>query len=345
MAFSLSAGATLSGVTASKLKIAGLDLTLLAHYGSWVAYALGVFFGILLAYRVLRQAVVIKDEEPPPPPTAIKGLLPFTVDDGNLFARLGRSIELQRLIAIAQSDQIAICAVRGQSGAGKTSLLQAGLMFRLGKEKTVYWEAIPTAAPDALLHALRTRFSDIASLESLPDQCPSRCVLIIDQLEQLSHKTNAHSPIFDLLGRIAKAPAPHILSAVVGFRREYLPDWSDFEYQFELRSEPLPIKLLAPSAASQTLIILTGEAGFTLDQALVDNFISSVTAAEGVSPVDIAIGVLSLANFVQQRGINHVHNSDYTSAGGVRDFCSPLSKRNSMRFPNSFAALLLPVWF
>ena len=52
--------------------------------------------------------------------------------------------------------------------------------------------------------------------------------------------------------------------------------------------------------ASQALTVLAAEAGFTLDQALVNNFIASVTAPEGVSPVDIAIGVLSLANFVQK---------------------------------------------
>ena len=71
------------------------------------------------------------------------------------------------------------------------------------------------------------------------------------------------------------------------------------------------------ACGGQALTVLAAEAGFTLDQALVNNFIASVTAPGGVSPVDIAIGVLSLANFVQQRGVNHVNNSDYTTAGGA----------------------------
>jgi hypothetical protein len=260
----------------------------------------GALFALLLAYRIWKQAVVIVEPPPPPPSAAIKGLLPFTEDDGKLFARLGRPIELQRLLAITQSDQIGVCAVRGQSGAGKSSLLRAGLAFSLGKEHSVYWEAVPTAAPEALLHAVRSRFPDVTTLESLPGEFPQRCVLILDQFEQLSQRQAEHAPIFALLDRIAKAPAPRALSAVVGFRREYSPDWLDFEQQCNFRAEQLPINLLAPPAASQALTVLAAEAGFTLDQALVNNFIASVTAPEGVSPVDIAIGVLSLANFVQK---------------------------------------------
>jgi hypothetical protein len=178
-------------------------------------------------------------------------LLPFTEDDGKLFARLGRAIELQRLLATTQSDQIGVCAVRGQSGAGKSSLLQAGLAFSLGKEHAVYWEAVPTAAPEALLHAIRSRFPDVTTLESLPGEFPHRCILILDQFEQLSQREAVHDPIFALLDRIAKAPAPRALSAVVGFRREYLPDWMDFEQQWFVRAEHLPINLLAPAVAAQ----------------------------------------------------------------------------------------------
>ena len=240
--------------------------------------------------------MVIVDSPPPPPSAAIKGLLPFTEDDGKLFARLGRSIELQRLLANHPERPNRGCAVRGQSGAGKSSLLRAGLAFSLGKEHSVYWEAVPTAAPEALLHAVRSRFPDVTTLESLPGEFPQRCVLILDQFEQLSQRQAEHAPIFALLDRIAKAPAPRALSAVVGFRREYSPDWLDFEQQCNFTAShqsPCP-------TASQALTVLAAEAGFTLDQALVNNFIASVTAPEGVSPVDIAIGVLSLANFVQK---------------------------------------------
>ena len=62
-------------------------------------------------------------------PSAIKGLYPFIASDGELFARLGRKMELARLLSLVRDDQIAISVVRGESGAGKTSLLQAGLEY------------------------------------------------------------------------------------------------------------------------------------------------------------------------------------------------------------------------
>lgn len=63
--------------------------------------------------------MVIVDSPPPPPSAAIKGLLPFTEDDGKLFARLGRSIELQRLLAITQSDQIGAALFAANPGQEK----------------------------------------------------------------------------------------------------------------------------------------------------------------------------------------------------------------------------------
>jgi len=96
-------------------------------------YALGAASALWLVYRVWKTAA-----PPPPPPdvlvsSAIKGLLPFTVADGKLFARLGRRTEVQSLLGLAQDRQIGISVVRGESGSGKTSLLQAGLAYALGK--------------------------------------------------------------------------------------------------------------------------------------------------------------------------------------------------------------------
>jgi hypothetical protein len=192
-----------------------------------------------------------------------------------------------------------------------------------------------------LLHAVRTRFPDVTTLESLPDEFRNRCVLILDQFEQLSQRQAEHTPIFALIDRIAKAPAPHALSGVVGFRRDYTPDWMDFELQCGLRAEQLPVNLLAPPAAAQALTVLAAEAGFTLDQALVNKSIRAVTAPEGVSPIDIAISALSLANFVQQRGVTHVDNSDYTTAGGAQGFLLSFVQEKLDEIPEQLRGPLL----
>jgi internalin A len=308
---------------------------------AYLAYGFGGAFALWLVFRVWKLATPPPEPPAGPTPSAIKGLFPFTIDDGKLFAQLGRHMELQQLLGLARNDRCAMIAVRGESGAGKTSLLQAGLAFTLGAEQCIYWEAVPDKATEALLYAIRSQFPGIESLESLPEACPRRCVLVLDQFEQLRPNEPVHAQIFGLLDRIAKAPAPHRLSAIVGFRRDYMQDWADLEHDYGFHAEQVPIRLLAPATAGDALVTLAGEAGFTLDQALVNNFISGVTTDMGVSPVDIAIGVLSLANFVQQRGTAHVGLKEYSLAGGAEGLLLSFVQQKLEEIPESLRAPLL----
>lgn len=204
-----------------------------------------------LVARIWREATPPTETTPEKlPPSAIKGLLPWTFADGELFANLGRRAELQLLLDRAQNDQLPITVVRGESGAGKTSLLQAGLQYTLKKENCVYWEARANNAPARLLYAIRNQFPEIDSLESLPGASKSRCVLILDQFEQLSAGNAEHVPVFQLLARIAQEPTPHRFSAVVGFRREYQADWSDFELAQGFRAEQIAVNLMTRPVAA-----------------------------------------------------------------------------------------------
>ncbi len=308
---------------------------------AYLAYGLGGAATVWLVFRIWKLATPPPDPPSGPVSNAIKGLFPFTIDDGKLFAQLGRQMELQQLLGLARNDRCAISVVRGESGAGKTSLLQAGLAFTMGAEQCIYWEALPDQAAEALLYAIRTQFPGIESLESLPGACPRRCVLILDQFEQLRPTEPAHAQIFALLDRIAKSPAPHKLSAIIGFRRDYMQDWADVEHDYSFHAEQVPIRLLAPATAADALVTLSGVAGFSLDQALVNNFISGVATAQGVSPVDIAIGVLSLANFVQQSGVAHIGLKEYGLAGGAEGLLLSFVQQKLEEIPESSRALLL----
>jgi Leucine-rich repeat (LRR) protein len=274
-----------------------------------------------LVWRLWKVAAPPPESTRNTTPSAIKGLLPWGVADGELFARLGRDVELHFLLDRAQNDQIPITVVRGESGAGKTSLLQAGLQFTLKRENCVYWEARPNNAPAELLHAIQNQFPEIESLDSLPAGSKGRWVLILDQFEQLQYGRPEHVPVFELLERIAKEPAPHRLSAVIGFRREYQADWSDFELAQEFRAEQVAVKLMTRPVAGDVIATLAGRAGFALEQDLVDNFLANVAQdslqSGRVSPLDMSIGLESLANFAQQRGVDRVTMGDYELAGGA----------------------------
>jgi hypothetical protein len=117
--------------------------------------------------------------------------------------------------------------VRGASGAGKTSLLRAGLTHILSKPadgKDVnyhYWEATPTEPDKWLLHAIRetwppgledaTKPSTLDELVNPSDSLGRQShVIVLDQFEQL----RGSKPIFRLLRRIAReAKPPHRINA------------------------------------------------------------------------------------------------------------------------------------
>ena len=128
---------------------------------------------------------------------------------------------------------------------------------------------------------------------------------------------------------------------MVGFRRDYAPDWLDFEQHHAFRAEQVPVNLLSPLAAGEALASLASQAGFTLDQALVDSFIRGVTTPEGVSPVDVAIGLLGLANFVQQRGVMHVNKDDFATSGGAEGLLLSFAREKLEEIPEQVRARLL----
>ena len=70
--------------------------------------------------------------------SSIKGLLPFDDSDGELFSKLERQQDLNEIHHYIKNPQEQIIALMGESGAGKTSLLRAGLPHILDLEKITY---------------------------------------------------------------------------------------------------------------------------------------------------------------------------------------------------------------
>jgi hypothetical protein len=313
------------------------------RWASCAAYILAIVCLLWLAWRLWKVAAPPSEPAEKPAPSAIKGLLPWGITDGELFASLGRRAELQFLLDRAQNDQIPITVVRGESGAGKTSLLQAGLQFTLKKENCVYWEARSSNAPGELLHAIRNQFPEIGSLDALPAASKSRWVLILDQFEQLRAGSPEYFPVFQLLERIVKEPRPHRLSPVVSFRREYQADWSDFELAHEFRAEQVAVNLMTRPVARDVTATLATKAGFSLEEKLVDNFLANIAQEQSgrVSPLDISIGLESLAKFAEQQGVDRITMDDYQLAGGAEGLLLAFVQQKLDEVPESIRPRLL----
>jgi hypothetical protein len=73
--------------------------------------------------------------------------------DADRFRRLDREADLATLLNYILNDQISLVVVSGESGAGKTSLLRAGLPSILKNQTPPieyhYWEAVPDESENA----------------------------------------------------------------------------------------------------------------------------------------------------------------------------------------------------
>lgn len=268
-------------------------------------------------------------------PSAIKGPGAFTPADGDLFRKLGREAELKKLVGYIEDDQVPLVVLMGASGAGKTSLLRAGLTNIL-KNKEVqchYWEAIPSDSVKRLLAVIRQNLggqlidkeieqnrAELKSFDDLinPSSQFGRHVIILDQFEQLGN--NLDNRIFELFRKVAsKSKPPHLITWIVAFRREYRAIWSDFvipENERGFFPPELSLQLFTPQQAGQVIAQLVQETNLSVEQKVVDNLIKAATSEGLVSPVDIGIGLMVLSELKNQQVGKTLTEDVYHFSGG-----------------------------
>ena len=311
-----------------------------------VLYSAGLALLVYGFWRIKRLVWV----EPLPPgkdrPSAIKGPMAFTEADGELFRKLGRESELQKLLGLALDDQVLLIVVRGASGAGKTSLLRAGLKHILGDRAIFhYWEAVPKEPEDGLLRAVHKDWPENAtkpaSLEELvnPAETLGRQphVIVLDQFEQM----RGNRKLFALLRRIVReSKPPHRITWVIAFRREFSADWMDFispEIERGIRPpQDVSLRLFTPDQALEVIGQLVNESNLkdSIEQSVINNLVEAATVESEVSPVDIGIGLLVLAELHERQSGQTITIRDYQFAGGAEGLLTQYISRCLELFPN-----------
>jgi Leucine-rich repeat (LRR) protein len=296
--------------------------------GRSVLIAAGAGLVLYAAFKIFRLVYVPDLPPPQDRPSAIKGPMAFTEDDGALFRKLGRENDLQKLLGLILDNQVVMVIVRGASGAGKTSLLRAGLTHILAEKgvKYHYWEAAPTEPDKWLLHAIQETWPDGGAKPSSLDELVNPSdglgrqahVIVLDQFEQL----RGSKPIFRLMRKIAReAKPPHRITWVIAFRREFSADWMDFVSPEQERGfrppQDLSLRLFTAEQAREVIGQLVNESNLSIEQSVVDNLVEAATREGEVSPVDIGIGLLVLAELSERQSGRTVTIRDYQFAGGA----------------------------
>ena len=308
-------------------------------------YAVGI---VSLLYGALRVWRLVQPIELPPTknrPLAIKGPMPFTEADGELFRRLGRERELQKLLGLVLDDQVLMVVVRGASGAGKTSLLRAGLRHILGDRAILhYWEAVPTDPEKGLLRALHEKWPEDSAKPASLDELVNPAnelgrhshVVVIDQFEQL----RGGKKILRLLRRVVReSKPPHRITWVIAFRREFSADWMDFVGSAIGRDihppQDVSLKLFTASQALDVISQLVDESHLkdSIEQKVIDRLVEATKVEGEVSPVDIGIGLLVLAELHERNAGETLTVRDYQFAGGADGLLTQYITRCLELFP------------
>jgi formylglycine-generating enzyme required for sulfatase activity len=293
---------------------------------SWLS-VIGVallVWGIVLVWkkalpRKLSVAATVK-------PSAIKGPFAFGEMDGEIFSQLGREADLGKLLGWVVDSQICFAALKGESGAGKTSLLRAGLTYTLTREKEkygvtpIYWEAVPENSTAELLRAIHFACpEEKESLQNLDDLAGevsgNKKVIIIDQAEQLLPEK--HPALFDLFKKIVAQKPPYTTTWIIAFREEYASTWFDFEAAVPDFLPPKhSLKIFTEPQARDIVAVLAKESGLAPNNAVIVAMVNAMSDKGKVSPVEIGIGMMVL-NELYSGADGDISLGQFQDVGGV----------------------------
>lgn len=203
------------------------------------------------------------DPQRPPYP----GLLSFQRADAAVF--FGREQDVSRVMNAVEHmrrhGEPRLAVVLGPSGSGKSSLVRAGVLPRLGKDRE-RWRVLSLLRPGAPLPKPPTTDADVVS------------VLVIDQLEEAFLPRNAGGRFWQELRELLASPEPLLVLATL--RSDYLG---------QLQREGLPFEnvLLDPlprDALSRVIAQPAARAGVDFEEGLESRLIDD-TATDDALPL------------------------------------------------------------
>ncbi len=259
-----------------------------------------------------------------------RGLLPYDAKDAALF--FGRDAVIEALQRQVLANRLTV--VSGLSGSGKSSLVRAGLLPRCSRGGD--WQILPILRPgqQPLVElASLTRSLGAPEGSTLSEACrsfptntpPGRCLLVIDQLEELvtlgSAVTDRQAFLQQILDAVsASAGGLHV---VFTLRSDFEPHFATL---FATLAPPQPGgtgRFLVPPLSRQELrLIIEGPAAERVlyfdPPTLVDRLIDEVAEMPGALPLlSFTLSELYRAYLRSGREDRSLSGEDYAALGGV----------------------------
>ncbi len=318
----------------------------------WYSQAFGVALGavfvaaLVVAVRSLPrlqpEAADAKERK------TIKGLRPFTKDDAEIFARLQRQRELQECLEVVTSKEFRFGILVGESGCGKTSFLQAGLLPQL-------------STPEATHRAIYVKFSDrppittitqavveqlsltakpawdsdlLAMLSEVTAGISQPLVLLFDQFEQFFvhyKQTGDREPFIQAVTELYHSNLPvKVLVCMRGDLSDRLIELYKALNYSPSPYEMVPLKKFSPEQATRVLQVIAETEHLEIDERFVMELAEQELASREdglISPVDVQIlaWMIERQNTAELRAFNRVA---FQKFGGVEGLLTRFLERS-----------------
>ncbi|WP_428663064.1 DUF4062 domain-containing protein [Runella sp.] len=231
-----------------------------------------------------------------------KGLAAFEVKDGGYF--YGRGAEIESFIKEITVRQQRYISVIGNSGIGKTSFIQAGVLYKLQNEPvwgfSHYQRIIITPGSTPFTNFQYQLWEKEISLEQLADEnTPSdNFILFFNQFEEIITQCTTPEAIgereqlFDFLSKLTSSPkSAQKFLIITTFRSDFLSQLANFDFIKKQRFFPLSSLDYALNVADwekSIAEIITKPAeknGVTIEPELVAQLTQELKEVDGSLPI------------------------------------------------------------
>lgn len=291
-------------------------------------------------YMFIAQAVPVNGQARPtvtPPPAVsrpYKFLDYYTEHDAALF--FGREAEIDIIASQILAHRSFI--LHGRSGAGKSSLLRAGLLPRLRAQgHEVFVLRCFTPPLEQMLQALQSTTQPRADLTTLVLQRTANAdgralVFLLDQFEELFFLLD-ENPRHDFIRALAALYAHETLPVrfVFAIREDMLAEMSQLKSALpEIFHHEYRLKRLSREQAGRAIIEPARAAGCKWEPALVEKILADLSDSESVDPPQLQIVCDRLYDARERNGL--VSLSAYEKLGTAAQILTNYLARVLQRF-------------